>query len=209
MAESLKDATGWFEIVYAGAGGNADRVPWAVKQARPIFEEWLRKHELQGRGQRALVVGCGLGDDAEELARRGFAVTAFDVAPSAIAWARQRFPDSVVDYQVADLFQPPADWVGAFDFVLEIFTVQALPIMLREQSMEAIARFVAPGGELLVICIATDEAHQRSGPPWPLTREEIDYFLSQDLEEVEFEECDRQDRSSVCKFRAHYRRPVG
>ena len=26
-----------------------------------------------GAGQRAVVVGCGLGDDAEELARRGYA----------------------------------------------------------------------------------------------------------------------------------------
>jgi 2-polyprenyl-3-methyl-5-hydroxy-6-metoxy-1,4-benzoquinol methylase len=77
----------------------ADLVP------NPSLVSWLDEHELAGR---ALKVGAGLGDDAEELARRGLAVTAFDIAPTAVAWAKRRFPDSQVDYVVADVLAPPA-----------------------------------------------------------------------------------------------------
>jgi hypothetical protein len=65
----------------------------------PSLVVWLGAHAVSGR---SLKVGAGLGDDAEELARRGLAVTAFDVAPTAIERARRRFPESGVDYVVAD-----------------------------------------------------------------------------------------------------------
>ena len=40
--------------------------------ANPNLTQWLNEKQIVGNGQSALVVGCGLGDDAEELARRGF-----------------------------------------------------------------------------------------------------------------------------------------
>jgi hypothetical protein len=54
-----------------------------------------------------LKVGAGLGDDAEEPARRGLAVTACDVAPTAVEWAWRRLPESRVDCVVADAPAPP------------------------------------------------------------------------------------------------------
>ncbi len=51
---------------------------------------------------------------------------AFDVSPTAVAEAAQRFAGSPVKYQVADLLAPPPEWTGAFDLVVEIYTVQAL-----------------------------------------------------------------------------------
>lgn len=57
----------------------------------PSLVHWLVKN--LGEGLSAVVVGCGLGDDAEALAAAGFAVTAFDVSGSAIAWAKERFPN--------------------------------------------------------------------------------------------------------------------
>src|SRR5689334_22638059 len=125
------DATGWFDQVYVRAQGNTGAVPWAALQPRPPFAEWAQRTGLDGKGKRAVVIGCGLGDDAEELARRGFAVTAFDVAPSAVQWCRRRFPDSPVRYEVGDLLDPPPPWHGAFDLVAESYTLQALPDELR------------------------------------------------------------------------------
>jgi hypothetical protein len=40
---------------------------------------------------------------------------------------------------------------------------------------------VAPGGELLVISGSREEGEQVDGPPWPLTRTEIDSFASHGL----------------------------
>src|SRR5437879_5089096 len=121
------DFAGFFNAVYVTANGDTNGVPWADLQPHPLSLTWLKQHSIQGQRRRALVIGCGLGDDAEELAARGFQVTAFDISPQAIAWCQQRFPDSSVAYQTADLLEAPAIWQQAFDFVLEIYTMQALP----------------------------------------------------------------------------------
>ena len=76
--------TDWFEPLYAGSNTDGEGVPWANMGIHPAFDGWLKDHPLDGAGKRALVVGCGMGDDAIELEKRGFAVTAFDVADSAI-----------------------------------------------------------------------------------------------------------------------------
>ena len=81
-----------------------------------------RRARLRGEGRRALAVGAGLGFDAEHLAALGSATTAFDVAPTAVAMARERFPGSRLDYCVADLLDLPREWEGAFDLVVEIIT---------------------------------------------------------------------------------------
>jgi 2-polyprenyl-3-methyl-5-hydroxy-6-metoxy-1,4-benzoquinol methylase len=88
--------TAWFEQLYSSAGGNSSAIPWADLKPNRNLVEWLDRGIVAPRG-RALVVGCGLGDDAEELARRGWTVTAFDIAPTAIEWCRKRHPKSKVD----------------------------------------------------------------------------------------------------------------
>ncbi|MCC5670705.1 class I SAM-dependent methyltransferase [Nostoc sp. CHAB 5784] len=50
----------------------------------------MTNHEPFASGQKALVIGCGLGDDAEAIASLGFEVTAFDISPTAIAWCQER-----------------------------------------------------------------------------------------------------------------------
>src|SRR4051812_38749409 len=98
---SRDDATGWFDRLYQHAAGDADVIPWADMSPNPHLIAWLEREKVRGDGQRALVVGCGLGDDAEELSARGFAVTAFDIAPTAIEWCRKRFRNSNLNYMVA------------------------------------------------------------------------------------------------------------
>jgi 2-polyprenyl-3-methyl-5-hydroxy-6-metoxy-1,4-benzoquinol methylase len=78
------DATGWFERLYTQAQGNEQAFYMAQMVSNPNLVQWLDCRKVQGKGQRALVIGCGLGDDAEELAHRGFEVVAFDIAPTAI-----------------------------------------------------------------------------------------------------------------------------
>jgi len=175
------DFTGWFETLYSGAGQNADIIPWSHTTTNPLLTEWLDKNELQGVGRRAIVIGCGLGDDAEKLAELGFQVTAFDISTSAITWAKQRFPDTSVDYQVADLFNLPADWHGQFDFVLEIFTVQALPLAIRDDALTAIPPLLSDKGQLLLICFGRDHHETSQGPPWAISKQELDILNTQTL----------------------------
>lgn len=162
----------WFNAVYELAGEDPAAVPWAGLAPHPLLAQWLAGRSLDG--QRSLDVGCGLGDNAEALAAAGALVTAFDLAPGAIVWAKRRFPDSRVSYLPADLFQAPPRWRGAFDLVHELYTLQALPASLLPEAARALASFVAPDGALLVISRARDEAQQIDGPPWPLTRTQIE-----------------------------------
>ncbi len=76
-------------------------------------------------------IGCGLGDDAEQLSRWGFATTAFDISPTAIQECRARFPKSAVSYVVASRLAMPDEQWDAFHLVFESCTLQALPSEVR------------------------------------------------------------------------------
>jgi SAM-dependent methyltransferase len=132
------DPLGWFEDLYSRAGGDTSIIPWADLKPNPNLIDWLEKNAYAGPG-KALKVGCGLGDDAEELTRRGFETTAFDISASAIAWCRRRYPQSSVSYAVKDLFSAPAEWKAEFHFVLESYTLQVLPPNIRAEAARCIA----------------------------------------------------------------------
>ncbi|MFM7370898.1 MAG: class I SAM-dependent methyltransferase, partial [Sphaerospermopsis kisseleviana] len=111
--------TEWFEKLYSQANNDDTVIPWADMKPNHNLIQWLDDHHIQGQRKTALTIGCGLGDDTEELSQRGFNVTAFDISPSAIEWSKNRFPHSDVNYLVADLLNPPVQWNQSFDFILE------------------------------------------------------------------------------------------
>lgn len=165
-----------FEAIYAGAEAGGAKPPWDYGDPRPQLAEWAEARNLAGDGREALVVGCGYGADAEFLSLLGFRTTAFDFAPTAIATARQRNPGSEVTYLVADVLDLPRDWRGRFDLVVESLTVQSMPPEQHTVASQNIAALLAPGGTLLVLATTRDEGTEVNGPPWPLTRAELDGF---------------------------------
>jgi SAM-dependent methyltransferase len=183
-------------------------VPWDRGAPHPLLVEWLEREPPDGFGRRALVVGSGPGNDAERLAAHGFDTVAFDVSPTAVAAARRRFPDSPVDYRVADLLAPPAEWREAFDLVLEVMTVQSMPPAVRARATAGVTSFVAPGGRLLVITTArASAAPHGDGPPWPLSRDEVDAFADGGaLAAVRIEERPNPERPEILRWRAEFRR---
>jgi SAM-dependent methyltransferase len=206
-AESLADddPTGWFERLYANAAEGVAVVPWDRGRPTPLLVEWTDAADLTGNGRRAVVVGGALGDNAEYIARRGFATVAFDVSPTAVQLARQRFPASIVEYRVADLLDPPAEWRDAFDLVVEVATIQSLPSDIRGAAIVHVGQMVAPGGTLIVIAYGTADGPDPDGPPWPLTREEIDAFATGDLQPARIEEI-YDETSRILRWRAEFTR---
>ncbi len=170
-----------FEQIYAGAETGGARPPWDYGAARPQLVEWAEARKLAGAGLRALVVGCGYGDDAEFLAQLGFRTTGFDFAPTAIAAALRNNPTTEVDYHVADVMDLPREWQGRFDLVVESLTVQSMPPEQHAAATQSIGALVTSGGTLLVLATTRDEGSEWTGPPWPLTRSEIEAFASGDL----------------------------
>jgi SAM-dependent methyltransferase len=185
---SAEDPTAWFERLYAGAERGEAEVPWDRGGPNPRLAAWAQARRPDGRGRRALVVGAGFGDDAELVAGLGFETVAFDISPTAVAAARRRHAGSVVRYLVADLLDPPAEWRAAFDLVVESLTAQSLPDPPRPRAIANVAAMVAPGGTLLVIAAAREPGEPANGPPWPLTRAEIDAFAAGGLEPLRVED---------------------
>lgn len=202
------DPTGWFELLYAEAEAGKAIVPWGGSPSRMLVE-WAARRGLDGHGRRALVVGCGLGDDAEFVASLGFATVAFDVATSAVRAARCRFPGSRVEYITADLLNPPAPWHRAFDLVVEIFTIQVLPLSVRADAIANVADMVAPDGTLIVIARAGDDRatdEELGTIPWPLTGAEINAFAVGGCQPVRIESLPDTGQSSVRRWRAEFLR---
>ncbi len=182
--------TAWFDELYAAGARDEIDMPWNRSSPAPFLTDWLSR---PGAGRSAVVVGCGLGADAEFVASRGFATTAFDISETAIRTAQARYPTSPVRYRTADLFGLPAGWRQAFDLVVEIITVQALPVSLRGEAVAAVASLVAPGGTLLVAeDVRAEGAALSDTPPWPFTRAEIASFADHGLAAVTIERLDHR-----------------
>ena len=108
---------------------------------------------------------------------------------------------------MADLFQPPAEWERAFDFVFEANTVQALPVKIRAQAIQKIAGFVGPGGKLLAIVRGRQLDEPEGELPWPLTKAELGEFVRAGLAEQSFEEYFDMEEPPARRYRVLYARP--
>lgn len=195
----------WFDTIYSEAQGDTSQVPWAKLTPHSALEDWLDGLAIDGNRKKAIVIGCGLGDDAEAIAIRGFEVTAFDISPQAIAWCQQRFPKSPVTYQVADLFNLPIEWQQRFDFVLEIRNIQAFPQIFRTTLIDNLASLVAPHGTLLLINrYAPTLPDDFDGPPFALSRADLDQLISLGFQAVH-QDFFPQDEDVVQVARVEYR----
>ncbi|HKB03980.1 MAG TPA: class I SAM-dependent methyltransferase [Gemmataceae bacterium] len=201
------DALGWFEPLYAAAASDPGAIPWADLTPNANLVSWVTAHPIV-RGQSALVVGCGLGDDAEHLAALGYQVTAFDISATAIDWCRRRFPNSTVRYEVHDLLRPPEHWRRAFDLVFEAYTLQSLPASVRRDAFERLADWVAPGGTLLLISRGREANEPEGQLPWPLTRQELYALDGTGLAVERFEDYLDDEQPPVRRFRVTCRRNV-
>lgn len=198
------DPTGWLEQLYREQEQGLNVVPWAELGANPNLLEFFERNPMAAEGKTALVIGCGFGDDAEQLAAWGFETTAFDVSPSAVRAAKRRYPGTPVNYVTADVLAPPVEWTRRFDFVLESYTLQVLPRALRPQAIGGCAGFVKTSGMVLLIARGRDENEDEGLMPWPLTRGELDLFKTLGLREESFEDYFDKESPPVRRFRAHY-----
>jgi SAM-dependent methyltransferase len=209
-AESIAagDATGWFERLYAAAEAGETTVPWDRGEPSRYLTEWAAASGVSGAGSRAVVVGCGLGDNAEFVAGLGYQTTAFDISATAIVLARRRFPGSAVRYQTADLLDLPPEWFETFDLVVECMTLQAIPDPPRRDAIAGVGSLVAAGGTLIVIARAREPGQTVQGPPWALSRQEIGALAEGGLQPVRIEDISDPQMPWPRRWRAEFRRPI-
>lgn len=165
-------------------------------------------HRARAEERRsAVVVGCALGADARFLAKVGYATTGFDIAPTAIELASGRDVDGMVRYFVADVLEPPKTWSRAFDLVVEIITVQALPRENHDQAIRNISGLVAPGGRLLVIAAIDEGQPTKPDDPLPLTQAEINSFARDGVVASRIQQVALPEQPNERRWQAEFNRP--
>lgn len=198
-----KQASAWFEEFYKANFLKDQCIPWAKMRPNEHLQEYLQNNLPQGK---ALVVGCGLGDDAIALSEAGFDVTAIDVSESAIAWCEERFEGYGVEFKVQDIFELPPEMIGKYDFVFESLTIQSLPLIFRDKVITAIASLLSPEGRLLVVANGKNAGEKYQGPPWPLEVNEVKLFTNKNMRELEFSILAETSGLSTLKFKALYQK---
>ena len=209
MVKSYQDKdkpTDWFDSIYTDAQGDHRAVFWADLEPNPYLLKWLESCIFEHTGRKAIVVGCGVGDDAEALSKAGYEVTAFDISPEAIRLCKNRYPDTMVNYLVADLFDYPSQWAGNFELVFECNTIQVLPGKYRIQARDAMVSLLAPQGHILVSCRSRLKGDQEDDIPLPLDKNELDGFIRCGLTEESFEAYDDNQEPSIPHFFASYKK---
>jgi SAM-dependent methyltransferase len=99
------------------------------------------------RGKRVLDAGCGAGYGSAELADVAGAVTAIDIAPEAVAYARAHYPLPNLAFEQASCTQMPFP-DGAFELVVAFEVIEHLENW--RDFLQEVRRVLAPGGQLIV-----------------------------------------------------------
>lgn len=144
-------------------------MPWEKGEPSPGLVDFLATHrELPGK--TVCVPGGGTGHDACEWAKAGFRVYGYDIAPSAVdlSTGRARAAGLSAEFRLADFLrdEPPFQ----FDWVFEHTLFCAIQLEERELYVEAVRRWLKPGGNYLAVNYLIPD---KDGPPFGTTREEI------------------------------------
>ncbi|MGA2605305.1 MAG: class I SAM-dependent methyltransferase [Verrucomicrobiia bacterium] len=96
-------------------------------------------------GKTVLEIGCGTGTNAVELARRGFVVTAVDIAEPAIRIARDKARGATVtvDFRVADVLTD--DLGGPYDILFDSGVYHCLRTIDLKRFQEFLRKSTRPG----------------------------------------------------------------
>ena len=98
----------------------------------------------------------------------------------------ERYPHERIDWVVGDLLHPNKEWEKAFDLVVEVHILQAIPEEFRIPASRNLSPLVSSAGQLVCIgrlCI--DDSIEQDGPPWPLSKKFIS-SVGNDLKSIDF-----------------------
>jgi SAM-dependent methyltransferase len=163
--------------------------PWEKGVAAPPLLEWF------GNGGAmlgdVLVPGCGCGYDVRAIAAAfpDARIVGLDLAPTGLDQARKFALAGQETYQLANLFDLPDRLINRFDWVFEHTCFCAIDPRQRPDYVEGVCRALRPAGCLLAIFFLNPwdpgEAPEGGGPPFGVTRDELDNLFGPNFELVE------------------------
>ncbi|MDX2200492.1 MAG: class I SAM-dependent methyltransferase [Phycisphaerae bacterium] len=160
---------GVLPVTFAAAYA-AGTAAWEIGSPQPIILELAERGAFIGR---VLDIGCGTGENALELARRGVDITAIDCVEQAIneARAKARERGLRVDFQIGDALR--LDRLNStFDTILDSATYHVFSDADRLAYVRGVASRLRFGGMLHLIVFS--EAETRPGGPRRVSRAELE-----------------------------------
>ncbi len=124
-----------------------DQLPWHADTVDAPLAAALDAHA--GDGKRLLDLGTGAGVVAIAAARRGFRVTASDIAPSALGKARERAGELPILFVLDDITATRLG--GPFEIAVDCGLLHCVPRERWPAYAAAVTAVIAPGGALLVV----------------------------------------------------------
>ncbi len=158
------------EKVYKTMG--EDEIPWNRSAAPAILEELVNSGQVQPC--KALDIGCGTGNYALFLAKKGFDITGVDVSKSAVKIAQDKAAALNIQarFSCCDILTDISDLSGPFDFIHEWMVLHHILPPERKTYLNNIRTLLAPKGKYLSISFS--EADRQFGiPPHGKTRTSI------------------------------------
>ena len=127
-------------------------IPWDIRQAQPRLMELEALGVIDGE---VLDAGCGLGDNAIYLARKGYSVTGVDGSATAIARALDRAAEAgaQVRFEVADVTEL-IGYDGRFDTVIDSALYHCLEQEGRRAYAAALHRATRSGARWFLYCFS-------------------------------------------------------
>jgi methyl halide transferase len=161
----------------------AKDTPWEKGGPAPPLVEWLRKRgALEGE---VLVPGCGYGHDVRAIAAASpkTTVVGIDIAATALEEALKYPSVGREVFQSADIFALPLLLQCRFDWVFEHTCFCAIQPEQRPNFVSMAVSALKPEGRLLAIFFlnpwdAEDEIPEGGGPPFGVTKEELDNLFN-------------------------------
>lgn len=162
----------------------AGRTPWDFGGVPAALRRFLSSHSAKDR--TALIPGCGTGYEIEAFAQAGYAVTAIDFSPPAVARAQARLAPARAKQIVLGDFFTHAFTDASFDCIYERTFLCALPPDRWPQVAARFATLLKPDGLLVGFFYFGDK---EEGPPYGLAPAEdarllAEYFVLKDDQPV-------------------------
>lgn len=163
-----------WEAMWTRDGGLQPGQAFDAAQCEPAFAALLKSGEVSAASfdgadpPTALVPGCGRGYAVLELAKAGFQATGLDIAPTAIAAATElRDSVGIADEQAHFAADDFFSLGGSYNLIYDCTFLCAIPIQLREQWANQMAKLLAEGGELVTLVFPLGD--YEGGPPFAMS----------------------------------------